>query len=225
MRAINEEIVPRLAKEGWALDRRVLERIWRGERDDAAVMDGVQRGLAEAEALELRAELSETAICERGFETDIALDAPVAGAAVELYQLAAQRLGFEDASRLVCCAGGVAIDPNSDLSSASLADGSVLTAYVSAPLELPVHVLALPAALAGAEDLPPTFACRSSDSVADVRARIVATAAAQGRGQRHYRSRSSRPKMVHKLWPRGKGAAAEGKLCVASTSNARTISE
>ena len=41
VRAINEEIVPRLAKEGWALDRRVLERIWRGERDDAAVMDGV----------------------------------------------------------------------------------------------------------------------------------------------------------------------------------------
>ena len=41
VRAINEEIVPRLAKEGWALDRRVLERIWRGERDDASVMDGV----------------------------------------------------------------------------------------------------------------------------------------------------------------------------------------
>ena len=41
VRAINEEIVPRLAEEGWALDRRVLERIWRGERDDAAVMDGV----------------------------------------------------------------------------------------------------------------------------------------------------------------------------------------
>ena len=41
VRAINEEIVPRLEKEGWRVSRDVVERIWRGERDDANVMDGV----------------------------------------------------------------------------------------------------------------------------------------------------------------------------------------
>ena len=41
VRTINEEIVPRLEKEGWRVSRDVIERIWRGERDDANVMDGV----------------------------------------------------------------------------------------------------------------------------------------------------------------------------------------
>ena len=41
VRAINDEIVPRLEKEGWRVSRDVIERIWRGERDDASVMDGV----------------------------------------------------------------------------------------------------------------------------------------------------------------------------------------
>jgi hypothetical protein len=41
VRAINDEIVPRLSKEGWRISRDVVERIWRGERDDAAVMHGV----------------------------------------------------------------------------------------------------------------------------------------------------------------------------------------
>ena len=41
VRVINEEIVPRLEKEGWRVSRDVIERIWRGERDDANVMDGV----------------------------------------------------------------------------------------------------------------------------------------------------------------------------------------
>jgi hypothetical protein len=41
VRAINHEIVPRLEKEGWRVSRDVIERIWRGERDDASVMDGV----------------------------------------------------------------------------------------------------------------------------------------------------------------------------------------
>ena len=41
VRVINAEIVPRLAKEGWALDKDRVERIWRGERDDASVMDGL----------------------------------------------------------------------------------------------------------------------------------------------------------------------------------------
>mgnify|MGYP006172232101 FL=1 len=41
VRVINAEIVPRLAKEGWALDKNRVERIWRGERDDASVMDGL----------------------------------------------------------------------------------------------------------------------------------------------------------------------------------------
>ena len=41
VRVINTEIVPRLAKEGWALDKDRVERIWRGERDDASVMDGL----------------------------------------------------------------------------------------------------------------------------------------------------------------------------------------
>tara|TARA_B110000977_G_scaffold185279_1_gene249936 strand:+ start:19930 stop:21054 length:1125 start_codon:yes stop_codon:yes gene_type:complete len=38
---INEEIIPRLSKEGWRVSKQVIERIWRGERDDACVMDGV----------------------------------------------------------------------------------------------------------------------------------------------------------------------------------------
>ena len=41
VRAINDEIVPRLEKEGWRVSRDVIERIWRGERNDASVMDGV----------------------------------------------------------------------------------------------------------------------------------------------------------------------------------------
>ena len=41
VRAINAEIVPRLAKEGWDVSRENIERIWRGERDDAAVMEGL----------------------------------------------------------------------------------------------------------------------------------------------------------------------------------------
>lgn len=41
VRAINAEIVPRLAKEGWDVSRENIERIWRGERDDASVMEGL----------------------------------------------------------------------------------------------------------------------------------------------------------------------------------------
>lgn len=41
VRAINAEIVPRLAKEGWDVSRENIERIWRGERYDAAVMEGL----------------------------------------------------------------------------------------------------------------------------------------------------------------------------------------
>ena len=38
VRAINDEIVPRLEKEGWRVSRDVIERIWRGERDDAILL-------------------------------------------------------------------------------------------------------------------------------------------------------------------------------------------
>ena len=67
VRAINEEIVPRLAKDensSWALDRRVLERIWRGERDDAAVMDGVDA----ASGLALQAIVKHARAFDRAYE-------------------------------------------------------------------------------------------------------------------------------------------------------------
>ena len=46
MRAINTEIIPRLSREGWAVSREKIEAVWRGERDDAVAMEGVDAASA-----------------------------------------------------------------------------------------------------------------------------------------------------------------------------------
>jgi hypothetical protein len=46
VRAINAEIIPRLSREGWAVSREKIEAVWRGERDDAVAMEGVDAASA-----------------------------------------------------------------------------------------------------------------------------------------------------------------------------------
>jgi hypothetical protein len=41
VRAINHEIIPRLVKQGWKINAWFVEKIWRGERDESVVMDGL----------------------------------------------------------------------------------------------------------------------------------------------------------------------------------------
>eukprot|EP00927_Polykrikos_kofoidii_P043775 TRINITY_DN37869_c0_g1_i1.p1 TRINITY_DN37869_c0_g1~~TRINITY_DN37869_c0_g1_i1.p1 ORF type:complete len:919 (+),score=170.81 TRINITY_DN37869_c0_g1_i1:50-2806(+) len=71
---------------------------------------------------------------------DLLVDTPTAGNASELLERAAGLLGLVDGSRLALFAAGSSIRHKADLSSAPLADGAVLSAYVTQPLVLSYSV-------------------------------------------------------------------------------------
>eukprot|EP00927_Polykrikos_kofoidii_P022441 TRINITY_DN20940_c0_g1_i1.p1 TRINITY_DN20940_c0_g1~~TRINITY_DN20940_c0_g1_i1.p1 ORF type:complete len:883 (+),score=128.37 TRINITY_DN20940_c0_g1_i1:184-2832(+) len=172
-------------------------------------------GLADGSKLEVRVEpTEEDFLGDRG---DILLDTPTAGSTADLLENASARLGLGDGSRLVLFASGDIIRQGSDLSSAPLADGAVLSAYVTqslvmsysifadaapsvAPPPARTHNLAPEAQTAANADSefaaaasradrsnielagghvvdggakPSTVACLSSDTIAEVRERIL----------------------------------------------------
>merc|ERR1719482_931535 len=125
----------------------------------------------------------------------IPLDVPTTGDAAILYEHVAERLGIPDASRIALFNGTAPIPQDGDLSSAPLVDGAVLSTYVTSSLRLPFSVLsqsfatgdttsgAASASSSGSSSsssapasqiaLPASVACFSTDTIEEVRDRIV----------------------------------------------------
>mmetsp|Transcript_31253 Transcript_31253/g.72301 ORF Transcript_31253/g.72301 Transcript_31253/m.72301 type:complete len:722 (+) Transcript_31253:53-2218(+) len=106
---------------------------------------------------------------------DMPLDIPSSGPASLLYEKAAAMLGA-DSTKLAILAGSELVERSADLSQALIADGVILCAYMTWPLDLTVSVL--DSSTAGPDgSFPGSVEVRSCDTVADVRHKLVGAAA------------------------------------------------
>eukprot|EP00928_Gymnodinium_smaydae_P031432 TRINITY_DN23065_c0_g1_i1.p1 TRINITY_DN23065_c0_g1~~TRINITY_DN23065_c0_g1_i1.p1 ORF type:complete len:881 (-),score=156.47 TRINITY_DN23065_c0_g1_i1:122-2671(-) len=154
--------------------------------DDLQTLESL--GFVDDCALNVEYELTDASVLEDCF--DVPLDAPAAGDPEVLYAKAASALNLPHASRLTLFAGNSAISRTADLSSAPLADGVVLSAYVAWSLQLSFSVFArkrldtgTPALTAENAErtaecssaLPASIGCLSSDSINEIRERVTAS--------------------------------------------------
>jgi len=119
-------------------------------------------------------------------DVDMPVDLPSTGPATWVYDTAATMLGLPDSSKLSLFAGPELINRHADLSQAPIADGVILSAYISWPLQLPVFVLqsGIPSPVPGDPlDLPGHVAVRSCDTVAEVRQRLLSASSSELRNE------------------------------------------
>lgn len=167
-------------------------------------------GFEDGCALKVSLDWAEEAL--QGDAFDMPLDVPAQGSAESLYDCAGAKLGLPNPAQLVLFVGNAKIDRSADLSSAPLADGAVVSAYISWPLQVPVSVLVpSPPGAAGNEHFfstassssssgpagevfmgPAAIPIHSCSTVAEVRERLAATAAEGGHGEAAARLRGSR---------------------------------
>ncbi|CAJ1365553.1 unnamed protein product [Effrenium voratum] len=124
-----------------------------------------QLGFEDGSVVEMR----EVAPSNMG-DVDMPMDVPATGPAQHLYDGAAAKLGV-DPARLALYAGTELVSRHADLSHAPIADGVVLSAYISQSLQLPIAVFQTDLSV------PDLLPVRSCDTVADVQQRLVTQAA------------------------------------------------
>jgi len=123
----------------------------------------------------------------------VMVDASCASDAAALYASAAKALGLEEASRLALFHAGESIARNGELSCVCLVDGLILSAYTAFPLQLSYSVLRPVAVFAeesASKDSSPAplivgaalnnISCLSSDTIAEVRERVIGASGSSG---------------------------------------------
>eukprot|EP00931_Biecheleriopsis_adriatica_P061012 TRINITY_DN36666_c0_g1_i1.p1 TRINITY_DN36666_c0_g1~~TRINITY_DN36666_c0_g1_i1.p1 ORF type:complete len:760 (-),score=142.32 TRINITY_DN36666_c0_g1_i1:8-1945(-) len=121
---------------------------------------------------------------------DMPFDIPSSGPASSVYERAASTLGLSDPSKLALYAGNELIDRSTDLSQAPIADGVILSAFTSWPVQLSVSVLSSQGQDSSSSDqasssaegsTPASVAVKSCDTIAQVRRKLLAACAVTAR--------------------------------------------